>query len=211
MKVGNIKVRIRQDEPEQSYALHYTQKDKFAVKGLPIEFLRLSGFEPSYFPTENQLITDLQEAIRKYNALKKTERKVIMFKVVASALLRMNKINQGHYEGLKRGVSENIGNLQVSNGAGIEIGFKVAIEVDQGKKEYFELDDDGLPSKYQMRFSNNEWTIIDYSLEREQFFNSITDSLQEMVYKLSQFFGGDNESVANLIDATISNNQKLLS
>lgn len=211
MKVGNIKIRIRKDEMEQSYALHYSQKDKFSIKGLPTELLRLSGFEPTHFPTENELVSQLEAAIRKYNELKKTERKVIMFKVGASTLLRMNKVSQGHYQGIKRGVSENIGDINFANGAGIGIEFKIAIEFDEGIKQYFELEESGLPSKYPVRFSRDEWMIIDYSLEREEFFNSIINSMQEMVFKLSQFFGGDTEKVANLIDSTVSNNQKLLS
>ncbi len=212
-KVGNIKIQIRKDEPEVVLDLWYSTNDQFFIKRVPSELIKLTGFNTEGYSTEALLKKHLSEAIELYNQLKITERKVLLFKISASTLLTMNKVSDGHFTGIKKGVSKNIKDLRVSDGAGICIEYKIAKEIDNGKKEYFEIENGDQLSSYAMGFnltSRSDWAIIDWTEEREQFFINLQNSMQEMVFKLSSFFGGDIENVVRSIDITTSSNTKLL-
>lgn len=207
-KVGKIEVRFRDDEKIQQFDLWYSQKEKFFIKGLPQQFLKLLDFCSFGYPTEEALKNDLRDAVKKYKELLKIERKVILYRIAATAELTSNKTGEGTYSGNKREISNKFSSMGfgVPN-CSLGIEYVIAKEVDEGGKKYFPYREDGSLS-YDMKIAKNVWGIIDWTPEREQFFQSIYGAMQELVIKLSSIFLEDDEKVAQLIDT--SSGQKFL-
>ena len=98
-KVGKIEIKFRKDEPCCYFDLYYSQKEKFYIKGIPVDFVRLTEFVSSGHSTEESLRTHLRECLQIYQEKLKTERDVILYKIFASSLLRMNEVNENHFVG----------------------------------------------------------------------------------------------------------------
>lgn len=198
------KVKLKYDSKYgKEHVIWYTQKNKFEIRDLPDELQRMTDFHPSHYATEEKLKKDAHAACRKYKELKKTERKVILYKCEASTHLLMNKVKDGHYSGTLQGVSKKIRNM---NGhpplATVGITYKICRVVDDGADPtYYVLGEDseemisGFPFK-----KSRHYQEIEYTEERHQFFIEIVESMKELVRKLSAFFGKDPEDAAKLIE-----------
>ena len=76
--------------------------------------------------------------------------------------------------------------------------FHVLFEVTAQKTEYFRIMADGTPG-YPFRKSPDRFCIIiEWTAEREQFFNDLKDKLQQLIYGVSAFF--DQPNLLELMD-----------
>lgn len=206
-KVSKIKLYIKSQWGED-YEVHYNAKGAplFSVKGLPEDFTRVTSVCTYGFTTESELDTQIHRAITEYKNLKKTERKVIIYKSSATAELTMNKEREGSYTGMLSGISKKLDSF--ANGAetaSFGITYQIMIEVDHvNKKQYHPIKQDG--SLGYARSIRDKEQIMDWSQEREDFFKNIYSSMREMVLKISQFIDKEPKDVALLIES----NQKLL-
>jgi len=203
-KVGKITIRFHKDEQLREFDLHYSQKEKFHIKNVPHEFVRLTEFISSGYATEEGLRDRLHECVHDYQEKLKTERDVILYKICASTHLTSNITGEGNYSGQKKGVSKRISGM----GYGVPVcsfgvEYKKCKEIDEGGKKYFPYKEDGTLG-YEMRVEKS-WSVIDWTPERESFFLSMYDNMENMIQKISLFFGDDDERVLSLIDAAHGN------
>lgn len=209
-KVSKIKLYI-QSEFGEYYEIHYNAKNapKFSIKDLPEDFTKVTEVYPHGFETEAELESTITRAVFEYKQLKKTERKVIVYKASASSELTMKK-EKGHYEGHYVSPLPGVSRKLDSFGSGSEtssfgISYQIMVEVDHvNKKQYHPIKNDG--SLGFARSLKSKEQVMEWSEERELFFSNIYSSMREMVLKMSKFIDQEPEEVALLI----ANNQKLL-
>lgn len=209
-KVSKIKLYLESGWGED-YEVHYNAKNapKFSIKGLPEDFTKVTGIYPYGFATEAELDSNINKAVSEYKRLKKTERKVIVYKASATGELTMHRENgryEGHYTGSLPGISKKFDSFgHGAETASFGISYHIMIEVDHvNKRQYHPIKNDG-----SLGFARNLQTkeqVMDWSEEREAFFISIYSSMSEMVLKMSQFIDQEPEEIALLIQ----NKQKLL-
>lgn len=199
-EVGKIMVRFRKDENPREFKLYYSQKEKFYIKNVPADFVRLTEFVSSHHSTEDGIRNHLNECIKIFQEKLKTERDVILYRISASAYLTMNEIDENHYSGQKRGVSKRISDLGGSSPKccfGIE--YKKCKEIDEGGKKYYPYKQSGTLG-FEMRVEKS-WSVIEWTPEREAFFEGLYKSMENLVEKISVFFSDDDEKVLTLIDS----------
>lgn len=51
-----------------------------------------------------------------------------------------------------------------------------------------------------MRYNTKEWTVIDWTVEREEFFKNAIYSFEELMLKINNFFT-DKDNVLKIIDS----------
>jgi len=190
-KVSKIKLYLQSSWGED-YEVHYNAKNapKFSVKGLPEDFTRITGVNPHGFHTEAELDSEINKATNEYKRLKKTEKKVILYKASATGELTMHKekgLYEGHYVGSLPGVSKKLDSFgHGAETASFGISYQIMIEVDHvNKKQYHPIKNDG-----SLGFSRNlksKEQVMDWTQDREDFFTNIYSSMREMVLKMSQF------------------------
>jgi hypothetical protein len=207
-KVSKIKLHLKNQYGEY-YEVHYNAKNApmFSVKGLPEDFTKVTGINYYGYKTEAELENTIYPAVSQYKILKQSQRKVIIYKSSATAELTMNKINEGSYSGLLHGISTKFGSFgHGSEIASFGISFSVMMEIDHvSDKKYYLIKKDGsLGFSQSLNFKEQ---VMEWTQEREDFFNNIYSSMREIVLKISQFIDQEPEEVALLIQ----NNQKLLS
>ncbi len=206
-KIGFLSLNYEGERSTQ-HEIWYSRKQLFYIKGLSAEFLGLAKVRSMGYETEHDLISAMRTACIKYRELKKKSKKVILYKCQASLELRMEDLgNSRGYQGLLPGISKNIrsfGGFPPFASIGFE--YEVAKLVDDGvNKEYYQVNSvTGETGQYS--HGGHGWQEIDYTKEREEFFESIISAMKNMVVSLSKFFGSDSEKAALFIE----NNQRLL-
>ena len=208
-KVGKIEVIFNKNSGKKVYDLWYSQTDNFHLKGLPSDFIELTGFQPDCWQTEASLRDNLRLSVEKYQKLLSTERKVIIFRVCASTELTMNKVREGNYSGYKHGISRKISSFGFGSpdyAVGIE--YRLYKEIDNGGKKYYPLLENGGTGLE--RIITSDQSIIEWTEERELFFKGVYASMQSLVLKLAQFFTDDLDKTVARIDS-VGGNAKLLS
>lgn len=207
-KVGKIRLKY-DDDFGKEHDIYYTSKELFTVKGLPNDFHSLSNFNQFGYATEDALAKALYGACHRYREAKTNTKVVILYKCQASSELKMNKVGEGHYQGLLPGVSVKIESAKYDSClAQFGVDFLVLKVVDDGvKKEYFRVDAVTKEVKCEYRNSSvYQYQEMDYTEEREQFFLNLVESMKKMVVAASTFFGAGPEQAALFIEQ----NQKLL-
>lgn len=195
----------------KTHDIWYTQKAKFEIRDLPSELLSLTELRPTRYATEEALIKDAKAACRKYRELKKTERKVILYKCLASSHLTMNCVKFGsHYQGRLPGVSKKIRGFNSGNGiplATVGISYMICKVIDDGADpEYYKINPETGEIKGYKFKNPRSYQEMEYTEERHQFFIQVTESMKRMVKEMSKFFGAEPEKAIKLIE----NNKKLL-
>ena len=203
-KVGKIEIKFRKDEPCCYFDLYYSHKEKFYIKGIPVDFVRLPELVSSGHSTEESLRTHLRECLQIYQEELNTERDVSLYKISASSFLRMNEVNENHFVGDKEGVSKRISDI----GGGVPkccfgIEYNKCKEIDKGGKKYYPYKQSGALG-YEMRVEKS-WNIIEWTPEREEFFKSMYSNMENFIAKLSLFFTNDDEDVIKRIDSSGGN------
>jgi len=201
-KVGKIRTIIP-GHTVRDYSLYYSQKQKFYITDIPEDFTKLSEFIDQSYETEQLLRDNLERCIRIAKEKLLCQRKVIAFRVAASHHLRLNPSGENAYSGTLPGISDKIAGFNTHGiprcAFGVE--YLVLYEYNDGVKiEYRQVNADGSLG-YSLRVDQREYTIIDYTADREAFFLSIYDNMAGIVLKLSQFFfSRDLEAVLHGID-----------
>jgi len=208
-KVSYIKLAIDTPDPK-TYEVHYQGKSAnrktklpgFYVNGLPSDFCRITDIRSDGYDTEVALSDTMHRAVNIYREFHKNSKRVILFRCSASAELRMEKVKQGHYIGHRKGISHKIrGTDYGADEATIGISYIIAEKIqDSAKTEYFRTDP---ANDYQINgriTSDLNYTVIDWTEEREAFFSSLYDSMRVLLDKMNLFFGEDADKAALFID-----------
>lgn len=185
------------------FELWYDQTRKFYLKGLPADFTQVMEEElPAGFDTEDDLRNTLLAMVETYKERTKQRRRVLMFKVTGSAKLTMHYNGDGSYTGRKKGVSERIARADFgSEDAEIGVTYKIADEITRGAgvKKYYPLKEDdtpGSPMNLGGQSGTGAWNVIDWTPEAEEFFSGIYQGMQQLLFKMSAFFSGDEHELA---------------
>lgn len=197
-KVGKIKVVIP-GHLGREYSLYYSQKTKFYITEIPADFINLTDFITERYETEASLKDNLMRCVRLAKEKLLTERKVIVFNIAASTHLTCVKEGEGHYSGQLPGISERISKMSFGPPLctfGVE--YYIYTEFNDGvQKAYHQINPDG--SAGQSRRVTDNFTVIDWSEQREAFFESIYQNMAETLQKLSAFFFTDH--ITSVLDA----------
>lgn len=201
-KVGTIETRFRTKHPEK-FEVWYG-KQMFYIKGLPDEFITVTGFRNWGYPSEAELCSALWPAAQLYMELKTTERKVILFYVAASAQLRMKRVGEGSYQGQNERVSRKVKDMgfQIPE-CSIGLEYLICKEVTKGSPKYFSLNDDDT-----IRHEHShpqKFTVIEWTEHRELFFENTYNAMQELLIKMSEFFTKDEAELTALMDKSAGN------
>lgn len=206
-KVGKISTNLSAEI--QAYDLWYSPKEKFHIKGLPEHFLQTmyDEFQPWGYPSEGEIRTAFLIAVTNYKERIKTFRKVILFKIVGSHLLTMNKdpFNKEHgqsFSGMKRGISKRISTTNFgAEEAEVGISYQLAQEVNTGTLQYLPINEDGsLGFALRISVQTTDWQIIEWTPAREAFFESIYAGMEQLILRISEFFAGTDEVLLKKID-----------
>lgn len=201
-KVGKINVTYNSEDKPEVFDIYYNAKERFHVKGLSHDFLKLIEFRDFGYDKEQDLRDTMFWACKKYRELKTAQRKVIIFWLAAGSIFTMNHLGDEHYSGKKKGISEKIGSL--GHGipqASVGIEYWICTETTEGAdKKYHRLKDDG-----SIRYAIDEGklrsaTIMEWSAEREAFFLGMYNRMQDMVYSLSKFISLDEPDMLSMVD-----------
>ncbi len=203
-KVGKVPAVFDKDKYYNTIDLYYNQKEKFHVKDLPEDFCKITDFVPSRWATEEQISGALRMAIIKYNEAKTAQRKVIVYEIKSSSMLRLNKTGDRHgsYSGTKPGISPIIGSSQYNTlDATVEFEYQIMLEINQGGLRYYKYElngDIGFEVTHVSQSTHKQ--IVEWTAERELFFESINTSLSTLLQRFSSFFSGDKDQVLLKID-----------
>ncbi len=199
-KVSNTRIEI--DGKTVLFDIHYNKKDLFHVKDFPQSIFHLigksKGTTDSNFATEKQLIDSLRECVESYHKKMTQTRKVIRYKLCASANIRMNKVGHGQWSGERKGI-----NVQsIINGTDYAIGFDydILLETKTNRVGYNEIKPDG--SIGYSRTLHACDIVIDWTIERELAFESLADGMYKLMCKISAALGDEHNAVMFLDSKT---------
>lgn len=179
--------------------VYYSSSKLFYLKGMPsdVEALTEKYFEG--LDTERKLYDTVQVALHEYHEKIEKQRKVIACTLYVTDDLRMNKVAQGSWLGLKKWVSSSIQGTSHTKGNGFTLEWKVLMEVSGRKTEYHSINDDGSVGFIRDAL---HCQIIEWSPQREQVFRDIDASLEKMVSKIAVIMG-DREKLLEMADCGI--------
>lgn len=174
--------------------MYYSRKDGFYIKDFPEEVIiigRDDHHRTRGHDSEDSLRSTFREIIKNYHERTKSQRKVILYELSATAASRMNRKSLGYYSGTRDGIPKNF-KIDSINGcmdaSGFTVGFRVCLEVTQGETKYFDYEEDGSLKKFSSRKQPTEH-LIDWSEEREAFFKSVAVGLDDLFLKVVKFLG----------------------
>lgn len=202
-KIGTICLTY-EGEHYHHHEIHYSQKTQFSIKGLSKEFLALTDFHTFGYETERELTDEVKAACLKYRELKTMSKLVILYKFSASPELCMNKVSEGNYEGMLKGISRKIAVISgFCDLATIAIDYHIAQLVDDGvKKIYYKVDRTNPKEMSRHAMSHTRtYQEMDYTEERAAFFESLVNAMKKMVVDASAFFGAEPEQAVKFIEA----------
>ena len=67
--------------------------------------------------------------------------------------------------------------------------YNICIEISSNITEYFSVGENDTPELPKYRISNNTWKVIEWTPEREKFFEDLKASLLQLTRGVSAFFG----------------------
>lgn len=193
-KIGTKIEKIKEQHVE--LIIWYTRESGFFYKGLPSDFLNVTGFCNVGFKSEDALLGAFRSALNVYHERMKQTKKIIQYSLRGSTEMLLNKIGEGCYSGHKKGVSKK---FSTTEGGGYTFGFDYTILIETSgtdKKRYYQIKEDGsIGREMQVRGDIHN---IDWTPEREQFFKDMADNLQRLINGVSSFF--DQPDMIQLMD-----------
>lgn len=194
-KIGVKIEKIKEQHVE--LIIWYTRELGFFYKGLPSDFINVSGFRNVGYESENTLLGSFRDALDIYHERMKQTKKVIKYTLGGTTGMIMAKVGEGRYSGTKDGVSNkfsSIGNC----GYGFSFDYDVLIETSgTDKKRYYRITEDGSVG-YEINCTWSTALLIDWTPEREQFFKDMVANLQRLINGVSSFF--DQPDMTQLMD-----------
>lgn len=197
-KVSSFYVEI--DNEPMKFDIHYNQKKRFHVTSFPDRVLTLSAHENSVategFDTEKLLVDHFREIVNIYHEKIASSKKVIAYKLYGSSEIVMNKVGDHSFSGFRNGISKRVD----TDGSGYSIGFDyiVLLETTKNGKRYNEVNMDGSIGYDRDYIRHNEWTIIDWTAEREQAFVMLADGMYSLMVKICAALGSEKKAIAFL-------------
>ena len=189
-KIGKEYVTVRDKYIEVE--IWYGRKDGFYYKGLPEDLYNITQFGSRKYESESELKNHLLYMLTDYHEKIKQTRKVIVYCLYGSTKLIMNKAPNGGWTGRVQGVSTDI----VTPGFGSDapdymfgFSYNICIEISSNITEYFSVGENDTPELPKYRISNNTWKVIEWTPEREKFFEDLKANLLQLTRGVSAFFG----------------------
>lgn len=202
---------------DTSFDVWYTRATKFEIKGLPEKFLQVMDgkFRKSGYDTVEQAQEALEEATKIYREKIKSERKVILFRIAASENMTREpgtEIIAGQRMWGKRKAKmgnriHSFDNPSILKGEVLGFHFLIALETNDGDKEYTIIQEAGLKQHYS-RYA--DYDVIDWTEEREMFFQRISAGMHTLLHKLAYFFSEDEQVLLQRIHQASESTLSLL-
>ena len=182
------------------FGISYSTKDKFYLNGFPSELKNVvdssftrESLKPPKFETEAELRNYYSVLIDKYHEIISKTKKVIIYHL--SAPERFQELDGIPKEMAKKigyagGIGENI--------FGFTIEYQVLFQKTDDGVQYFKVNTDGSVG-YQESVPTHLITIIDYTEEREVFFENIKKNMEALFLKVINVMG-DGEAFSLMID-----------
>lgn len=193
-KIGTKIEKIKEQHVE--LIIWYTRELGFFYKGLPSDFINVTGFGNGGYKSEEALLGSFRSALNIYHERMKQTKKIIRYSLRGSTEMLLNKVGEGCYSGHKEGVSNK---FTTTEGGGYVFGFDYTILMETSgtdRKRYYLLKEDGsVGHEIQIMGGIN---TVDWTPEREQFFKDMADNLQLLINGVSSFF--DQPDMIQLMD-----------
>lgn len=212
-KVGTFDIRI--DGIYYHLNLHFTQKDGFNVRGFP-DSVRLLTQDHGAL-RGHDTIDELKQAIRKrvdaFHEATRVTKKLIAYKLEMPLSEVMNFAGEGTWRGQKEGIPDAMANkLECgSHAKGFVIEWKILSMTANGDTKVYYVVEQG-PGGEDIEGStwhfgyNEKWGFMEWSPQRQAFFESIDKGIDQMVNNIASFFSLASDEMI----ARIDNGRKLL-
>jgi hypothetical protein len=213
-KVSKINISI--GDNDHQFEAHYSDKLKFHVKNFPQEILLVNG-EWSGKIQNHERMVELENSVRallkEYYERIKSQRKVILYTLIFSQNFKMRQTGIGSYSGdnPKIKIPSPFDGMYTSsdrgkdiNGYGLVFDFCVATEITGSQTKYIRQwkSEGGIVEmeKYATRSSKDE-VAIDWTPQREAFFENMKEAMTMMAIKFCDFFGKDEKKLLDVMDS----------
>ncbi len=221
-KVSTLQLSINGEQ--KMFPVHYSKNEKFTLKDFPADILKVAGVTDNeelcerrrnLFPTEADLKSWYDEVLQLLHEKQKTTRKVIVYSINATQALFANYIlEEDGYARLdvKPGFTQELINQTFNSDFGeacqgiwkLGINFRIMFEQNFDGLKYFHCNPDGTIGN-QNTVNGIKDIVIDYTPEREVFFQQVRQAMSDMLLKILQTMINPAKLV-EFIDA----NQKLI-
>lgn len=202
-KVSHMTARILGEHVR--FDIHYNKEKSFHLKDFNPEILNLVGTNNRYkeingFDTEAALVNNIHRIINAYNELASTLRKVIVFSLYASTEIYMVRTGPNSHSGYRPGI-DNVRSMRDSCDYAVGFDYAVLMETIGGDgKKYNVIHEDGTLG-YSRNLQQHE-TVIDWTPERQQAFEQLTDGMYQLMVKICAALGDEKKALA-FIDSKI--------
>jgi hypothetical protein len=200
--------------------IYYNAKHKFHIPKIDPEITRSTGLKVFGYSTEADLKKALVDAIAEYHRIKTTKKKVIVYKICATASITMNpsKTEYGKsWDGTKPWAKgKKIGEIRTDflsfDGYAFGIAYDVYFRVDGRETKYYGTDNSKLPHGWHTDPElgrevsiDHDCLEVEWTIEREKAFQGICDALEKMAERACNVLS-DTQKTISLLES----NQKLI-
>lgn len=182
---------------EREFNVHYTKNEKFHLKDFPIEIVRSVPYavdgETSRFSTEESLVSYYTIILERFHELISKTKKVIAYRLCAPEKFK-------YLPGVTPEMAKKLGYAggRDENIFGFTIEYYILMQQTDNGISYRNIDRNGTVSGLSS-IGTHGLIVIDYTEEREAFFESIKKSMQEMFVKVISIME-DGDKLSLMID-----------
>ncbi len=187
------------------FEVYYSSRQGgFYIKNCPNKIAEY--MEMTHYETERDILIAFKQAVDKFHEDLKVSTKIILYSISLPTGIHMNKIDSGHYSGSHERVPQKLtrligtirGDDSDCESYGFVINHRIVTKIEAEKTTYKELEngirDGSLTRKYKIE-QEIEWTQ-----EREDFFNSLKESTISIIEKILQFLGKEDSELLKIFN-----------
>ena len=213
-KVGKTTIQV--GNKRETFDIYYSSSKGFYLKDFPQQMISTvdstdRNSSSHYYNTESELISAMENVMRRYYEITSSTKRVILVKVGYGIRNTMNRTGLGSYTGIA-GKPRSIGNPRFGGEAvnfdwGVSFEWDVFVLVSSSVDKLFMvmLDDnyeETERSKYarEYRSESIDGYMIDWTPERHEFFKNMERAMQSLGDKMMDFFK-KKDNMIELIDS----------
>ncbi len=195
-KVSKISIEIKGQK--QVFDIFFNSKEHFHIKNFPEEIIRVTSVVIDGQSTLDMLIKVIKEAVDKYHQISKTQRKVIVYRMMLSSAMYMNRdgnhMGSNSYMGYQQWVPDSVrggdGKIKSTPFRSMEytigLEYRIYMETQLARKQYFQINNEGTLNHETHEDSLRGWFIIDWTEERENSLENITKGMTSLAQKMGE-------------------------
>jgi hypothetical protein len=213
-KVSKIEIRIKDKTHIYDVFFSPKQDKQFHIPKFPEDILKIVGKSAYEVVERFERVSDLEKSVREvleeYYERMSVQRKVIIYSMDFSQEFRMNRTSIDSWAGrnplieLPKQFDSFCSLREKTKGYGLSFDFCVATETKGAETKYLrqwkndkgqiEMDSGGT------RLQVGE-AVIDWTPEREAFFENMKEAMTKMAVKFCDFFGQDEKKLLRIMDS----------